>query len=230
MKFLTLKSIVTGLMLLSALNSYTQERTINRLVPDSIKFWKKGIYSTINDFYNNSPAITENFKVTNTNLNYNLYPGERDSYYLNYYNEMGIENQLEMSDIWGFFDGYKLFVVYKNKPYEMLFFGRISILRYESYQEKNIAAQAATLALFGVTTTSTYKIKDLFIDLRFNLILPKNKNSFEEIISKDVDFYSAYLNHAEMNSESKMSYFYFEYNKKYPVVMTEKGIEFLLKN
>lgn len=229
MKSLPVKLFLILFIFFSISNTHAQKYEINRLIPDSIKFWNKGVYKSINEFYTNSPSITTSFNVENTNPDYYLYPGEKDEYFITYYDDLGIENRLDFNDIWGFFDGNKLFVIYKKKPYEMLSFGRISILRYEVYHEKNIGAQVVTLGLTGSTTTSVYKIKDIFLDLRFNLILPRNRMSFEEIISKDVVFYNNYCNDDKISLKYKIEHYWNEYNDKYPIRMSEKGIEFLYK-
>ena len=113
-------------------------------------------------------------------------------FFVSYYDIVGKKVTQSLEDILGFYDGKGIFFSYNGKPYELLYLGSISILRYQHYYEKSLASQFFSLSVLGGTTTGVEKINEVYFDLRSNRILARNDKNFEILISSDSVFYSEY--------------------------------------
>ena len=179
----------------------------------------------IDEFLTNEPSINFNFEVINDNPDYLIFPEEKNKYYITYYDIWGSKTELALEDIWGFYDGFGIFISHDRRPYELLYLGAISILRYEHYYNKDGVSKVVTLSLTGMTTTSVHKINDVYLDLKNDTILPRKRKQFERLISKDMDFYNNYKKDRKTDKQIKPMIYLQKYNRKYPLLITKKGIE-----
>jgi len=183
-----IKYFLLSIALFLANNAVSQHHFIKEIFPDSIIHLKKGIYLNINEFMMNNPGISWDFEVINDNPDYVVYPEEKNVFYVSYYDVVGNKIQKELSEIWGFYDGYGVFINFKGKPYELIYLGAISILRYEHFYKKNIYSQ-----MVGISpVVGVQKIKDIFLHLKTNIIIPATDINFERLIENDKDFFDTY--------------------------------------
>ncbi|MDF1550566.1 MAG: hypothetical protein P1P88_22280 [Bacteroidales bacterium] len=183
----------------------------------------------IDEFLNNEPSITFDFEEINDNPNDIVTPGKMNNFFITYYDALGTKIFLTLDDIWGFYNGLGIFVSHDMRPYELLYLGSISVLRYEHYHYENALSQAAALTFTGTTITGVYQIKDVFLDLTKDTIVPAKRKHFERLISRDIDFYNNYKKDKKTNKQIKPIIYLQKFNNKYPILITEKGIE-LIKN
>ena len=218
------KAILFGFIIFYTIVCFSQRHTAKYIFPDSLITLNKGIYMNIAEFLNNEPSISQKFEVINDNPDYVLYPEEKNDFYLSYYDMVGYENILNLKDVWGFYDGFGVYINYNGKPYELLYLGTISILRYEHFYNKNIVSQVFSLYALGGTETGVHKIQDMYLDLKNDMIVPRKDEFFERLISKDSEFYDMYKK--DKTTKSLKSIRYLEmYNNKYPISISETGIK-----
>jgi hypothetical protein len=218
------KLIITFLLVLISTNILCQRWTAKNIVPDSLLILKKGIYMNKNEFLNNEPSITFNFEVKNDNPNYIFHPEERNKFYVTYYDIVGSKIQLNINDIWGYYDGFGIFISFKGKPFELLYLGSISIIRYEHHYDKNVVSQAFSLYTVGSTTKSVEKRKDMYFDIRNDIIVSRKPKNFKKLISKDVEFYNKYKRDRKTHKLIKPIIYLQEFNKKHPILITKDGL------
>ena len=180
---------------------------------------------SLDEFLDNDPGIPYKVTLINDTHDYIIHPEEKNDFFVSYYDIIGTRIILNLNDIFGFYDGKSIFISYEGKPYELIYLGSISILRYEHRYKKNIVSQAASISAFGVTTTRIDKVIDVYFDLRSQEILPRNKKNFEALITSDKDFYVKYRKDRKTSKSIKPMIYMLKYNEKYPLQIDQEGIK-----
>jgi hypothetical protein len=220
------KPLLILLILLIPFYVFCQRPGSARAIPDTSINLKVGIYFTITDFLTNEPSVPYEFKVTNYAPDYYLYPEERSAYYITYTDNMGYHKAMSINEIWGYYDGRDVFLSYHGRPYELLEFGAISILRYQQRYHRNIIAQAFSLYTMGSTVTSFDKVQDVLFHLKNDTIVIPTTKSFQKLISDDRELYTAYKKDKKTDYVIKPLVYLEQYNQKHPVRITSRGIQF----
>jgi len=221
MKFSTL---IVWFFILSPYYLFSQTDSKSLVDMEVVNKLSKGIYLSFDEFKNNNPSITGEFDVTNENPNYILYPEENNKYFISYYDHLGGKVDTNLEGIWGFNDGFGIYIIHNNKPYKIVFFGAISILQYENHYKRNIAAQTASLVLFGRTVTEGHKIKLLYFSPLHGGIFKYNEEDFKQLLSKDQNLLQNYSNDASIKLNIKRSVYLEKFNNKYPISLSNEGV------
>lgn len=203
-----------------------QRQTAKKIIPDSLITLQKGIYMNIGEFLRNEPSIPFQFeKINNNSQTYYIYPEENNNYYFTYYDFIGKKVTMSINDIWGYYDGLGIFLSYKGKPYELVYLGTFSILRYHKHYHKSMVSQAFSLYTFGSTTTSIEKTHDVIFDLENDTIVSGSRRDFKRLILKDIELYNEYINDKKTPKLIKTAIYIEKYNKKHPIKLVKEGIE-----
>ena len=107
---------------------------------DSTLLLKTGIYTTVKEFLNNSPRYPYFFKVIYEKPDYIISRKEQDNYFVDFYTQYGEQKILPLEEIWGFCDGYGIYLTIDGRPYEINFLGLISILHFVNSFFEQISA------------------------------------------------------------------------------------------
>lgn len=158
------------------------------------------------------------------NAEYRRYPEENNLYFIEYFDNIGAFVQLPIDSIWGFCSEDGIFVSFEGKPYELIYLGAISILRYDHIFHKEQSKIMVDVALFGASTVAAHKIKDAYLDLLGKKIYTKKRSNFEEIISKDSIFHNRYLDDIKTKKKYKPLVYFPVFNQKYPILIKSYGI------
>jgi hypothetical protein len=194
---------------------FCQKQTAEQIIPDSILKLKKGIYMNIGEFLNNTPGISFQFELLDHNPTYDF---PKKGNFISYYDLVGTRKILSLNEIWGYYNGTGIFISYGNKPYELVYLGAISILRYEKrYINKGLYIEG--------TPVASQHIQYVYLDLKHNKIVPLKRKFFEKLILQDTVLYEKYKNDKRINKRAKAVKYLQEYNQKHPVKITEDGIE-----
>jgi hypothetical protein len=178
----------------------------------------------IGEFLSNSPGICFPFDVMNDNPDYILYSEEKNNFYVSYYNDFGSKVNLMLSEIWGYYDGFGIFINYKGKPYELMYLGAISIVRYEHFYKKNMASQAVSLIALGGTITGVEKMNDIYLDLKNDIKFPRKDKYFKKLIEQDKILYKNYEKDKKTGKQFKSAIYLELYNSQHPVLISAEGI------
>lgn len=196
----------------------------NEIVIDSTLALRNGIYYSCEEFLNNSPSVQSSFKVLNDNPDYFFHKNEKNNYYLDYYAVNGIRRVVPLEEVWGYTDGTGVFINYEGKPFQLLYFGAISILRYEKTYHKDGTAQALTYIATGNTVTDIIETINAFYTIEDNVIFPYEEKHLKSIISKFPSLYSKYMKEPKKRRWNNRLGYISEYNKKHPIEVTETSI------
>jgi hypothetical protein len=219
--------VLIGLSLLLSVNIFGQRQTAKKIIPETQLALNKGIYLSIEEFLTNNPSIPYNFEVINFNPNYYFYPEERNEYFLTYYDNMGYKKTLAIHEIWGYYNGLGVFLSHRGRPYELLYLGAISILRYHQHYYKSMLAQAISLHMTGSTTTSVEKMEDVFFDLKNDTIVYPRVRNFQKLIENDFELSREFKSDKKTDYYIKPLVYLQKYNDKHPLIITKNGIEFV---
>jgi hypothetical protein len=223
-----MKKLLISLLaiLLIQTSIFSQRNTVKQAIPEGCGSMNRGIYLDVTEFLNNQPSISCNFEVVDYAPDYYLYPEERSAWFISYTDDMGYKKVMKMSEVFGYNDGKGIYFSYHGRPYELLQFGAISILRYHQSYHRNILAQAFSLYAIGSTVTSTERVQEVLFHVKNDTIVMPTAKSFKDLISDDRELYSAYRHDRKTDFASKPLVYLERYNTKHPVKMTDRGIEF----
>ena len=194
------------------------------IVIDSTLALCNGIYYSCEEFLNNSPSVQSSFNVLNDNPDYFFHKNEKNNYYLDYYTSTGIRRVVPLDQVWGYTDGTGVYINYDGKPFQLMYFGAISILRYEKIYHKDGTAQALTYIATGNTVTDIEEAINAFYVIEDNNIYPYEEKHLKSIIYRFPSLYSEYMKEPKKKRWKHRLEYIFVYNMEYPLEVTETGI------
>ncbi|MFH2143214.1 MAG: hypothetical protein ABIJ97_12375 [Bacteroidota bacterium] len=208
-----------------SINVHAQIRTVKYIIPESQLTLKEGIYFSINEFLNNEPSIASNFEIINKNPDYFLIPGEIDKYFITYYDSLNLKKELLPNQIWGYFNGFGVFVIINDKPYELRFLNTISIATYEKYYEKSDAIKALDFISTNYYSDDiSMKMKSYYLDIRNDERYICSNESIEQILTEDYELYNNFKNDKLINKRYRYSVYLEKFNDLYPLKIDSNGI------
>ncbi|HEY4788773.1 MAG TPA: hypothetical protein VIH57_22130 [Bacteroidales bacterium] len=194
----------------------------HKCLSDSLLSFKVGIYRNIEEFLNNKPSIPYMAERLNYNKNYT---GDRDRYYISYYDIIGKKITLSMYEIWGFFDGTSFFISYSGKPFELIDFGPISYFIFHPPYSPSLKIEAVTNSGGEFQSPSTVLPETLFYDFENKTPFTTSKRTIEAKISKDKELYNEYKTNKQMKKRDLYWFYMGKYNIKHSFIITSYGIK-----
>ena len=207
---------------------YGQDNKPKNVLSNLINNYTIGIYMNEDEFIYNSPSVEFHSKLKEKNPDFILFPGERDRYYVTYYDLLGSSKTTKsLYDIWGFNDGNKFFISYKGKPYELIEFGNISLIKFQqTYTQSTLSHLLTNYDNTLINEPLKYKESDYIIyDLKNNSFFPYNSKYIKKIISRDPELYEEYLEHKKTKKNIEIIEYLRKYNIRNAALVTSYGIK-----
>ena len=195
--------------------------------PSHLITLNKGIYLSLEEFLRNEPSIPFNFEIIRDRSNYYDDSEKYSDYVLLYTDIMGYKVAINLNDIWGYYNGNGIFLSYMGKPFELMHLGAICILSYRYNYGRNFLSQAFGLNNLGSGITPIEKSEEVLMHLKNDTIVIPTARNFRQLLADDVELYHEYKTDRKTDYVAKPIVYLNRYNEKHPLLITERGIEFI---
>jgi hypothetical protein len=214
-------SIILSIPILSFSQRPDPEKVITELYP-----FNQGIYLSKEEFLTNNPSIPHQFEVQNQISENYASPDERYNFYVKYHDDMGYTKVLAASDIWGYCDDGSVYVSFQGRPFELVYLGAISLLRYKEPNQRTVFSQILSFYLAGYSAATMDRAQEVLFHLKTDSVIIPTCRNIRKLISEDKELYSDYSRDRKMDYFEKNLMYLEKYNEKYPVIFTGSEILF----
>ncbi len=218
------KALVASLILILPILVYSQNSQIDFSDQSEPFSLNQGIYLSMEEFLANEPSISCSFEVHSSIKDYYGNPEERSEFVVSYRDNMGYVKIISAHNLWGYCDGTSVFVSYLGKPYEMVYLGAISLLRYHQPDHRNNITDLLSLYLLGKNVADPDRSQEILFHIGTGDIFYPTSRNIRKLIASDTELYADYLNTRNMDFLEKNLLYLRKYNEKYPLIISAAGI------
>jgi hypothetical protein len=218
------KSLVASVILFLPILAFSQYSEITTTTGGSVVSLNQGIYLSMDEFLANEPSISCDFEVHSSVQDYYGDPEERSDFVVSFRDNMGYVKVLSAREIWGYCDGGSIYISYLGKPYEVVYLGAISLIRFHPPQPRSSLTQLLSLYLMGRSVSSPDRSQEALFHMNTGTMFVPTSRNIKKLISADPELYTDYEKIRNMDYFEKNLIYLQKYNEKYPLIISETGI------
>lgn len=233
-----MKVFIIILFICTCFFASAQLKTVKYNVPDSLLILKEGIYLNKQEFLTNNPSITAEFEVINKSFKDPTLARLRDKYIIIYTDSLNRKFELSADQIWGYYNGYGIFIFINKKPFEIKLLNTISFMTYEKsykkYEYLHVPEQTPisynepnnlSASKYRYDTGRSYKkIITCYFDMRNEKPYSDSFESVKQIVSADSILYYNLKKDKKIKRKYRQFMFLKRFNENYPLKIDSLGI------
>jgi hypothetical protein len=214
-----LSSFFILVLLSSLVLAQTNETKTIKYTPE-YKF-KDGLYLNFEAFRNNLPI--DKTKIIAPNLDrkdYNFVASVVEGKKIHIYDEMGIEQELKTSDLWGFCSNGSVYI-YINQDFNRLpYIGNIShfvadkVVYIQNYNSPY--SYYNTNPYYNPTTTSV-ELRQYLLDMEKGTIADYTLEAVEVALMRDAELHDEFMQLSRKKKKQKMFFYIRKFNERNPL-------------
>jgi hypothetical protein len=216
-----MRFVLIFIVIISAFSTQAQTDT-SMLIEYSYGYkFNDGLYINFSQFLNNNPT---NFEFINIELNNNtqdIKEALEQAKTVNYYDEFGIETNINIKDIWGCCINGRPHVMWKNEFRQIPYIGSIShfVANVTVYYDRMNDPYYDPYYYYSTVPTRQYsnEVVQMVIDMKTGNILEFDQNNISKLLARDIELYEEFSKLNKRKKRKLLFSFIRRYNEAHPL-------------